>query len=723
MSDFGVVLNASNMGRVKSVTVLNELYMRMAETVSTQVQIDRQATQPQRVPQTPPAQQTVPGPDSSFTSPVADSTWNSRDSPTPIDVANSAVGSSLVGMTSTGSRIQPCYTPGVTSNPSSHSHTSSGTTGIIRDPEGPASTGSPSSTKKDYRHAVSPSELESDPSGTHRWRHPFDFPRPNTVTSDAKSAYTSSSGASIVSVTSPENMSHNNLISSYDRNDVNNICNQNTVPWPPLAASSSIANSGFGASIIPQVSPDTMSHTTNLFKAHSSESGASKIPFHSSPSPEHRKRLNNRSKPKRAATQDPSAHVSPSPLTTSKSSFRKFSLFGGHKASKEDYAGFCQGAHLMQLGDDGMKLRNQSVSFTGQNNYWTCSNSMCCFEGRAVPLKRENKKTSFGYDEDIREAYGVKYRWSFLAKSHTMIGNSKSGFEFQCAFCVGQGAPHCRIKGDKKFMQHVATHQGQSPNERCMPQLEYILGREASDWEVFDVNLPAPTAILLETLEQPVELEALEHELPEMEAPLVNSKRGMRPSAETNGNVNLIDRSGLGIRMSTGTISGILQDYGGDRSLSMGSQRTQQPSDGVDWQDDASRRPLRNGTSNYTEAEYEGKEINTDDPLEPSEPTTIRDSVYSLHPAPLFARRPSSGSADTEQERNQQKQQHQHQHQHQHGLHHHHHHQGHKQAPKPLPEALQREEGEDGQLNTYPYDDTADIVDPELRGSVPLHNP
>ena len=731
MSDFGVVLSASNMGRLKSVNVLNEMNMRMAEAPPTQDQMGQQVPQPQYTfePQQP--QQTLPYPDSSFTSPEAGFTWNGPNPRMTTDVANSTTdtfGVPLVGTTSASSHFQPSYTPGVTSNPSSHSHTSSGNTNITHDSDEAALAGSPPAAKKTFRNVFPSSKAQIDPSEENSRKHNVNFPRPNSVSSDGKSIYGSSSGASIVSGTSLEMSSRPKMMSPSNASNIDSIGSQIPFRISPLAASSDdkrLYGSSSGASTASGVSPQTFSHskTMNPYRANRIDSHGNKIPFHISPSPETRKRLNNRPKAKRAATQDPPA-PSPRPsLAMSKSSSRKISLFGGSKAPRQDYAGFCMGAHLIQLGEDGMKIRNQSVSFTGQNNYWTCSNSMCCFEGPAVP-KDVNKKTSFGFDEDIQEAYGVKYRWSFLAKSHTTIGNSKAGYEFQCVFCVGQGAPPFRVKGDRKFIQHVSTHQGQTPNELKMPPFKYIIGRQASDWENFDVNLVAPTATLLETVEQPAELEALEQRLPEMEAPLEIPTQVLRVMTAPNGDGKDTDRSGLGIRMSTGTVSGIVREYGSDRTATMhslGTERSMQANSDVDWQDDASYHHLLNGSSNRNNIDYSEKEVTRDSALEQSW-TTVRDSVYSLHPAPLFARKPSPKSVVNDREQKQQQQQQQQPQQGPQYRHHHQHrHQGYEQARKPVPEASQGKA--DAYSDTYPYDDSADIVDPELRGSIPVSKP
>ena len=81
--------------------------------------------------------------------------------------------------------------------------------------------------------------------------------------------------------------------------------------------------------------------------------------------------------------------------------------------SHHPYGGYCKGAYKLQVGleKESVNRRNQSVSMTGQSNYWACASSKCAFEGPAC--KKGNK---WFFDETVRESDGVQYRWTFLAK-------------------------------------------------------------------------------------------------------------------------------------------------------------------------------------------------------------------------------------------------------------------------------------------------------------------
>ena len=222
-----------------------------------------------------------------------------------------------------------------------------------------------------------------------------------------------------------------------------------------------------------------------------------KTPIKKSPPAEFRPRLNNKKRkpgPQRAATQSAVPTTSPDPASSWAARSRKlsFPLWPSNKGLKTHDGAFCKGASLMQTGNRGMKMSNQSTSMTGQAQYWRCSSSMCCFEGPALKARDSDGKIIWGFDDTIMDVFGVRYRWSFFAKSHVEMENSKGGHIYQCAFCSGQGKPCARVKGERAFIEHVSTHQAQRPDRFKMFLINYIVGRAALDEEIFDVNLAAP---------------------------------------------------------------------------------------------------------------------------------------------------------------------------------------------------------------------------------------
>ncbi|KAL8796283.1 MAG: hypothetical protein Q9195_001398 [Heterodermia aff. obscurata] len=162
---------------------------------------------------------------------------------------------------------------------------------------------------------------------------------------------------------------------------------------------------------------------------------------------------------------------------------------------ENDYGGFCKGAYYLQVGlkGDGVKLRNSSVAKTGEGWYWGCRDQRCVFEGPACKIGKE-----FFFDDTVREFKSngmllIRYRWSFLAKSHVAIKKTKEKiYDYRCIFCVLQGMPAPTITRKRLFLEHIAEHQTQNLDESILRKTLCINDRMAGDDEYFDVNFPPP---------------------------------------------------------------------------------------------------------------------------------------------------------------------------------------------------------------------------------------
>ena len=156
------------------------------------------------------------------------------------------------------------------------------------------------------------------------------------------------------------------------------------------------------------------------------------------------------------------------------------------------YGGFCKGAYKLQVGfeKESVNRRNQSVSMTGQSNYWACASSKCAFEG---PACKKGKKWFF--DETVRKTDGVQYRWSFLAKCHVASSRVYDGqYDYQCVFCGVQPSSRSVHRGQNAFIEHISKqHRGQQPDPSILDKVHgrvaCIYGRVALEEESFDVNL------------------------------------------------------------------------------------------------------------------------------------------------------------------------------------------------------------------------------------------
>lgn len=156
--------------------------------------------------------------------------------------------------------------------------------------------------------------------------------------------------------------------------------------------------------------------------------------------------------------------------------------------SRDPYSGYCKGAYKLQVGLDkeSVKLRSQSVSMTGQSNYWACASSKCAFEGPAC----KNGK-NWGFDDTVRVTNEVQYRWTFLAKCHVTLSKTKNGYDYQCVFCGVQPSSNNVYRGERAFIEHVSQqHRGQQPDPSFSDKIRCIHDRMALGEESFDVNLP-----------------------------------------------------------------------------------------------------------------------------------------------------------------------------------------------------------------------------------------
>ena len=173
----------------------------------------------------------------------------------------------------------------------------------------------------------------------------------------------------------------------------------------------------------------------------------------------------------------------PSPRRSKRS---RLISFKRTSSSNVDLGGFCEGACALRTGNKGMILRNQSTAFTGQSHYFGCSNKKCSFEAPAV---RSNKQ--WALEDAIYTAHGVRYRWSFLAKSHLVPTHriEKSNYDYQCVFCSARGEEAKVSRGASAFIEHVGSHRGDRRNPFAMHLIKAEFGRTALQEETWDVNL------------------------------------------------------------------------------------------------------------------------------------------------------------------------------------------------------------------------------------------
>lgn len=136
-----------------------------------------------------------------------------------------------------------------------------------------------------------------------------------------------------------------------------------------------------------------------------------------------------------------------------------------------------------------MKLRNQSGSFQGEGYYYACSNSKCCFE---APARKINKEWNFP-DNVHGPSHGVKFRWSFLAKSHIEQPKAKRNkYQYRCIFCALQFPDAPILQGINSLLEHVSQHQ----NGQLRTENRVILDSADYDLQFVADGEPADTASL-----------------------------------------------------------------------------------------------------------------------------------------------------------------------------------------------------------------------------------
>ena len=252
-------------------------------------------------------------------------------------------------------------------------------------------------------------------------------------------------------------------------------------------------------------------------------------------------------------------------------------------SEQNDYAGFCKGAWKLQLGLKKaftIRSRPEKFKFTSLTLYWRCSK--CNFEGgpvcnttttttESIPTTNNNNNinrrrksstmyrlpfisssswpidpsttissssSSLTYTFDmsihIHQPTGIKYRWTFLAKSHiptkktntnnimtrkknqisntntesntnTTTNTNNYNYTYACIFCTAKNhtTPAPNFPNLNIFMNHLYNSHRYMHCDRLsypFPQIEVLLdrarcvvGRVANDFEDFDVNIP-PTS-------------------------------------------------------------------------------------------------------------------------------------------------------------------------------------------------------------------------------------
>ncbi|MCJ1281358.1 hypothetical protein MMC26_000677 [Xylographa opegraphella] len=166
-------------------------------------------------------------------------------------------------------------------------------------------------------------------------------------------------------------------------------------------------------------------------------------------------------------------------------------LRGFLPAEENDFAGFCNGAWKLQIGEKKKALEEikRVSSIYTASSFWKCKK--CHFEGRMTRDAKGNKAV----DTRVYGANGILYRWEFLFKCHVQLKNALPTMDstFGCIFCCVEGKGTPIYGGVKNFLAHMLEHRERPPTGEVLYRVGCIVGRTPNHEDDFDIALPAPS--------------------------------------------------------------------------------------------------------------------------------------------------------------------------------------------------------------------------------------
>lgn len=158
------------------------------------------------------------------------------------------------------------------------------------------------------------------------------------------------------------------------------------------------------------------------------------------------------------------------------------------------YAGFCKGAWKLNSGLGGFKVYSEPIGYFTLITKWRCYR--CYF---AMPLASGGSKHDHRIDGKVytHPSTGVRYRWAFLAKSHVACKKPTASIPhhacgpFGCIFCCAQrNEPAPVFETLDGFMGHLRLHHRCMNAAALLERTRCVVGRVASEREEFDINIP-----------------------------------------------------------------------------------------------------------------------------------------------------------------------------------------------------------------------------------------
>lgn len=157
------------------------------------------------------------------------------------------------------------------------------------------------------------------------------------------------------------------------------------------------------------------------------------------------------------------------------------------------YSGFCKGAWKLSSGLGGFKIFSEPIGYFILSSRWRCYR--CYFDMPLAAGSREEHR----YDTKVylHSATGIQYRWAFLAKSHVACKrpavstpNHVRG-SFGCIFCCAElDEPAPIFDSLDEFMGHLGSRHRGLHGAALLDRTRCVVGRVATEREDFDLNIP-----------------------------------------------------------------------------------------------------------------------------------------------------------------------------------------------------------------------------------------
>jgi hypothetical protein len=160
---------------------------------------------------------------------------------------------------------------------------------------------------------------------------------------------------------------------------------------------------------------------------------------------------------------------------------------------KNNYLGFCKCAWRLQSGDEKafIKSKDWTQRNAASNVYsLACDRFKCEFKS---PYKSSGNPNVIWNKLIVDDEHGMKYRWSFLAKSHVTQKNVvNEDYSYQCQFCVFQGL-QVPVMNLQMLLEHInADHRKNPMSDVILDRTSCVADRICRDGEKFDINLYPP---------------------------------------------------------------------------------------------------------------------------------------------------------------------------------------------------------------------------------------